>query len=229
MKKVASIGDSVTSYSQTGQNTNHWSYLLAEKYPQHTYRNYGLGGRGPDYFQWALLDAKIWGASVVFLGNTYSSRSSLLIDSPGHEELSNFDWHSSDTPMDNYKYLLPGFSHIWASRGTPNLSVQGYKDPTQVPKSLQNFTNEYNVMSAMSSTRDIYEQLWYENAEKLYDFEYFHFLDFNKIRKLIDGPGYPHNIQYHISDKDSHWNKEGNIVVFEKYIFTEKVRSSLDN
>lgn len=223
MKKVAFIGDSASSYIQPGQNTNHWSYLLAEKYPQHIYRNYGKGGTGPDFFQWALLDAKIWGATVIFLGNTYNGRSSVLIDSPGYEDSSNFDWHTHDTPMDNYKHCLPGFSHVWASRGTPHLSVQGYKDPTQVPKMLQNFAEQYTDISGMSDTRDIYEQLWYENAEQLYDFEYFHFLDFNKIRKLVSGP------EYEISDKDSHWNKAGNIVVLEKYIFTEKVKFSLDN
>ena len=65
MLKVAFVGDSFSAYEQAGQQKNSWTYLLAKHFPQHTYFNYSLGGRGFDYYHMALLDAKIREALVM--------------------------------------------------------------------------------------------------------------------------------------------------------------------
>ena len=72
--KIAFIGDSFSAYSQDGQEKNHWSYLLAEHFPQHTYYNYSLGGRGYDHYRVAMLDAKMKNVDVVLTNETFNQR-----------------------------------------------------------------------------------------------------------------------------------------------------------
>ena len=67
MLKVAFIGDSFSAYDQAGQQENSWTYLLSEKFPQHQYYNYAYGGRGYDYYQLCLLDAKIRNIDVIII------------------------------------------------------------------------------------------------------------------------------------------------------------------
>ena len=73
--KIAFIGDSFSAYHQTGQQKNSWTYQLSQQFPQHEYLNYACGGRGYDYYQWALLDAKLYhDVDVIFINRTFSHR-----------------------------------------------------------------------------------------------------------------------------------------------------------
>ena len=78
MLKIAFIGDSFSAYRQDGQFKNHWSWKLAQQFPQHEYYNYALGGRGVDHHQWCLLDAKKRGVDVVFINRTFTQTNWLI-------------------------------------------------------------------------------------------------------------------------------------------------------
>ena len=99
MLKVAFIGDSYASYVQKGQGKNSWTYLLAKHFPQHQYYNYAIGGRGYDFYQICLLDAKIRNIDVILINKTFSHRVS---------ELHGDDPHSFTATAidDNYAYVM---------------------------------------------------------------------------------------------------------------------------
>ena len=109
MAKVAFIGDSFSAYNQDGQFKNHWSWKLAQKFPKHEYFNYGLGGRGTNYYQWCLLDAKLREVDIIFISRTYNHRVGLLIN--------DCEFKFKETIIsDNYMSLeLMHDRHVWYS------------------------------------------------------------------------------------------------------------------
>jgi len=113
--KIAFIGDSYSAYAQDGQFENHWSYKLAQQFPQHQYYNYALGGRGADYHRWCLLDAKKRGVDVVFINRSFNHRVAQLCSDNKFKFI-------EEVVDDNYSTLIiDSDSHIWYSIHSGNL------------------------------------------------------------------------------------------------------------
>lgn len=189
-KKIAFIGCShLSCLDVPGQEYNNWTYLLHNKYPQHTYRNYSRGGQGIEGFQWALLDAKKWGADVVFLNRTYAGRWSMLTEIAN---ISKFEYHErtwtdkEDLTSDNWCESGPSFELIW---GTANDAKVQHSSSTTDDKAISHYMLDpiMNKLSknmdfwigqtAASDLRKSWEQEWYDNVEALYNFDNIFLID----------------------------------------------------
>jgi hypothetical protein len=163
MLKVAFVGDSFSAYEQAGQQKNSWTYLLAKHFPQHTYFNYSLGGRGFDYYHMALLDAKIREADVIFTNKTFLHRTVQLVSDEEHT------WQEQKID-DNY-YHMELFHICWYSQHSGNNWVQVKQSdmpPESVKKaiatSLQNKSTSTHYMN--------YNERWWNNMQNLYNFKH---------------------------------------------------------
>lgn len=240
MKKVAFIGCSYSAYEQTGQQKNSWTWLLAQRFPQHNYRNYALGGRGPDYFRWALLDAKIWGADVVFVNSTHSGRISFLVFE-GQSLNENNTWKQEHI-SDNYSTMIFLTPYVWIATGSAN--QMSITDNSSAFKNFIQHAVEYMSTSQMLEQQQIE---WYSQVPHLYNFDNIFLLNFDKKcrdfssthRKSVwetlmrvSGANstrpqdlYPAGIC--LSPTDDHWTPEGNKIVLEQYVLTPEVISAL--
>ena len=228
-KSIAIIGCSYSAYEMNGAYKDSWSYQLSQKYPQHTYINYAQGGRGPDYFRWAILDAKSRGVDCVFLSTTFDGRYGYLIDearSPNRFIFSTQEISSNYTTAE-----IHNENEIWVSAGQL--------------KSRQNKLGQEILNSSADDILIDYNLEWYEHASQLYNFEKFFTLDFRPW------PPYfcQHNKQgvwdmlvdnFDVQDKtslwtkgvclsiiDDHWTKLGHTYVLNNYVLNDDVKNYL--
>lgn len=190
-KKIAVIGCSHLSvHDQPSQQKNNWSYQLYKKYPQHQYRNYSKGGQGIEQFQWHLLDAKKWGADIVFLNRTYPGRWAMLTQNtyePGYGEFSYIaDDHTAES---NWSEMLPKYEAFWGTvnggikynRAAPDPGQWDKYDDTEAKSNLSAIekVNPYWRLISGSHVRLIWEIEWYSNVEKLYNFPHVFLMDWS--------------------------------------------------
>lgn len=169
MKKVAFIGCSHFSCFQCKEllGTDSWTWQLAQKFPQNQYRNYSEGGRGLEYFEWCLHDAKKWGADVVFLNRTYAGRWAFLLDPKNEDQ---FD--SKDTFKDLFQFNVSKHTdnweeanypqpYLWGTGSSVNLSSAIHNDKQR--KELLHLANVLYINYYSSYARMIWEDTWYSN------------------------------------------------------------------
>jgi len=182
-KKVAFIGCShFAVFEQSGQGHDSWTWQLSQKFPQHYYRNYSIGGRGLDFFQWCLMDAVNWGADIVFLNKTHRGRWAMLgmFNEASPTEMSWIEHkHSS-----NWSECYLQTHYIWGSRGDAHYSFRGigkdaladgdsdgYLVDSYLEKQLTITTDTITNVSILNDLRNNYEDYWYRIAPKLYNFD----------------------------------------------------------
>ena len=234
--KIAIVGCSFSAYRQKHVEKNHWSFQLSQRFPQHQYYNYALGGRGIDHAQWSLLDAFERGVDTVFFSTTYLHRVQYLI---GDDNLC-FD---TEQVSDNYTLMDLNSKHIWSS----NPPVVKMHPPHPSSDTLLNQSVPLVVEQATSEHRYDYIKKFYQNVEKMYNFENFFLLKFHKgseaerylgndnvWNKMADdlkqadyGGSYFWKKGYVIGQDDDHWTLKGNKWVLENYILTPKVIDKL--
>lgn len=209
-KKIAFIGCSFSSFTTENVGKHSWTYLLSKRFPQHQYRNYSSGGKGPDYFRICLTDAKLWNADAVFLTTTYDGRFSSFTGDDGYK-------FNETKVSENYSYLKHDVFWTSASRPTGD-----------------SFSKQYKENIATSITGKQYNDSWYKISPSLYNFERFWLLDFRKTEPFF----YNHsntnvwNIlkrydDVAISSTDDHWNLKGNEIVLNQYILSKNVKTYL--
>ena len=241
-KKIAFIGCSYSSYDDGVENLgDSWTYQLYQKFPQHSYRNYARGGRGPDYFSWAILDAKLWGADIIFVSSSHAARGAILIDgiSPYTTKL---EWEAN-LISENYYDMNLQTPHIWCSAASKSIQkTESNKDIEQLAKLLTDY-------SLASDQKLSYETTWYQQLPRLYNFEHIFVLNFTKWVSY----GQISNIQtmsvwemlgefsncgpYHndclaaagicISEDNDHWTYYGHNLVLNHYVLTKEVLDAL--
>jgi len=236
MKKIAFVGDSFSAYNQAGQYENHWSWKLAQQFPQYEYYNYAAGGRGVDYCQWCLLDAKRQSVDIVFINRTHLARTSLLNGDAdfefNHEPLSTISgMRYSNLEVDNRH-------HMWYSAASDKYSTQhdngGYwsaKDESHMGNALR--------YKALSSTYQDHNMKWFDNVKNLYNFKHIIPLELMDDVAHQDIPNAfalmaaAHNVDRRddnalfnngltISPTDAHWSPKGNDWALENYILSEE-------
>jgi len=180
--RVAFIGDSFSAYEQTGQQQNSWTWLLARHFPQHQYYNYSCGGRGYDHYQLALLDAKINNIDVVLTNRTFNGRALLHIGD------GNFKWEEDYTEHFNYINKFHQ-KHYWASAHNPEevnvpSGVGADEYNAQWPESVLKSFSATLREKCVSTEVQTYNQLWYENMDKFYNFK--HILKFDLMHDPND-------------------------------------------
>jgi hypothetical protein len=237
-KKVAFIGDSFSAYWQTEVEKHSWTYQLAQKFPQHQYYNYAHGGRGHDYYEWCLLDAKLRGIDIIFTNRTFKQRVSEF------GSIGNFEFE--ETAIDSNYITLDGPAHIWYSIHRKSGMFRNTQD--KYPKNI-----ESNITQSLErkSTSDVYHSWndkWYDNVDKLYNFKhiiklellrmvdnpelhtaevelYKHFVPggeqvFNDDTKVHMKAAYDSGIT--VAPDDNHWSLLGNEWVLNNFILTTK-------
>lgn len=256
-KKIAFIGCShFAGLEQPTQGKDNWTYQLSLLFPQHEYRNYSKGGQGIQGYQLALLDAKIWGADIIFMNRTYMGRWQLELDISNHK----FEYHVSHKIGDNWTEYLANFTHIWGSVNSgPNYHLGpndgGYN---QESNDIQKYFNDnqgfWRVQHNNNPWRLDWELKWYGNVEKLYNFENFFLIDWTRASHQVpneEGCEIPTmssttwdiDVETHftkgkssyktlgitVSEEDQHLNPHGNLRLLNEYILTNpKVKKSLD-
>ena len=251
MAKVAFIGDSFSAYWQAGQHKNHWSWKLAQKFPQHEYFNYGHGGRGHNYYQWCLLDAKLREVDIVFVSRTYNHRIGMLLNDCDFE-------FEEKTISDNYMTLkLDDDRYVWYSPSNwafdgPFLSSEieyWARERNLTVSQAKQLGNMLQYIS-MSITSQQYNDKWFENVSKLYNFK--HIIPLELMNIMTGARSYKgsellnsvaknnahhllaqaHGVEdcendFHmnkagllVSEEDSHWSPKANDWVLENFILT---------
>lgn len=238
MKKIAFIGCSYTAYLQENVEKNSWTYQLYKKYPQHKYYNYALGGHGPDYFRWCILDAKNKGVDAIFLSTTHRGRAGYLIDSNITENKFEFIDHSVD---ENYILSkLHPTNYDWASASFEGRSLERVNNI----KFLREYVNNVNI----SDILDSYNMEWYKTASKLYNFDKLWVLDFRRkpphilqhhpennvwdlLKKLVNlkDDSFLYQKGICLAENDDHWTLLGNTMVLDHYILNEDVKKYLES
>jgi len=247
IKKIAFIGCSHFSAFETGagQGKDSWTWQLAEKFPHHLYRNYSIGGRGLEYFQWCIMDAKKWGANIVFVNKTYTGRWGLLgqFDENAPSEFV-WDLHVIDSKWSEV-YLKS--AHVWGSQGSNH--VNGNLAP-YLKRSVETALDVVTEVSIANELRKSYEYEWYKIAPSMYNFDDFflvhwapdnedypeslsNFSDTTVVDMLRAEVGcnhehelYPYGIT--LAEDDNHLTHKGHKLVLDKYILSsEKVRNAL--
>ena len=185
MKKIAFVGCShLAAFQQECQLDNNWTYQLYKKYPQHQYRNYSDGGKGPDYFKRALVDAKFWGADIVFMNRTHMGRWSFLADIYKEQDysvdfkivLQEKNWCELQLKSEefsghaNYK-KYPDKIHPNQQENKMHSWLQGNMNE------IYEFFIEYHAATELRFNDDI---RWYKAAPYLYNFENFFLIDWEK-------------------------------------------------
>lgn len=175
MKKIAFVGCShFSAHDVPCQGKNNWTYQLYKKYPHHSYKNYSSGGRGIEYFQHALMDAKIWGADVVFINRTYCGRWVQLAEFTPNNSVYNFNVSYSE---ENWKEMSLSSDYIWG--GIHNTHVKADKAnlfpwTKTYLKVLDKFYKDHH---SITETRRLYERKWYSTVTKVYNFENIFLID----------------------------------------------------
>tara|TARA_B110000467_G_scaffold161068_1_gene181481 strand:- start:3 stop:731 length:729 start_codon:yes stop_codon:yes gene_type:complete len=239
--KIAFIGDSFSAYHQTGQQKNSWTYQLSQQFPQHEYLNYACGGRGYDYYQWALLDAKLYhDVDVIFINRTFSHRVGKLWG----DDFFQFDL---DQKVEvNYKTYSPN-KEIWFSAG-----FQEKVNIMSKPKIAHPMEKAYLFAmqdESSSKTKQHYNDLWYDNMHKLYNFKHIIKLELlwmnqpdSATMQMYAAHGINRNgTMTHaqeirevfkagliVSESDDHWSKQGNRWALKNYILTEETLDILN-
>jgi len=172
MKKIAIIGCSHFASFQrgAGESKDSWPWLMANKFPQHQYRNYSEGGRGMEYFQWCLIDAFDWGADIVFMNKTYTGRYNILgmFDEFAPTKL---NWNTkmvSDKPHFEERHFETAYA--WISGGQGHVNGSG---PTFVIKEMEQALDTLAKYCLGTEVRNSYEEYWYTAQTKMNKFENF--------------------------------------------------------
>lgn len=248
MKKIAFVGCShLAAFQQECQLDNNWTYQLYKKYPHHQYRNYSQGGKGPDYFKRALVEAKIWGADIVFMNRTHMGRWSILADiyQEGYQsnapiiEHQEENWTEIDLGLcmyghSNYKDV-PNKSHPRSRENRMHPWLRGKMEP------VYEFLIDYHASSELRRNDDL---KWYKTAPYLYNFENFFLIDWENVygndgeqiitSNICDIPVFPwfkkiyntHNLDdlidygIFVSRENHHLSRQGNTEFLNGYILT---------
>ena len=245
--KIAFIGDSFSAYDQEGQGKNHWSYLLAQQFPQHQYFNYSLGGRGYDYFRLAIVDAKIKDVDVVVTNRTFNHRTFQHYgDKDGMFEIS----EEVDKNYTNLAYSC----HYWYSVHSDTV-VRNINSPA--PAHIEKSIKEALSAQSMSTAYQNFNKNWYDNMDSLYNFKhiiklelledpndenvdsaYLYLLKNFNIWQIVQEQFYESDgtLDIHvlkdklllendliISEDDNHWSPKANKWVFDNYILPKFV------
>lgn len=237
-KKIAFIGCSYSSYSDGDQTPgDSWTYQMRQKFPQHLYRNYARGGRGPDYFSWAILDAKKWNADIIFVNSTHPARGSFLIDGV-NVKTTEFKW-SEYTVDERYSVMRFDTSNIWVSASSVNIENM----PIDINNHLTDIGNKMQQYSISSDQKQSYESNWYKMLPEIYNFGNIFVLNFTKFNNLY---GQTSNIQNQsvwdfltsyfnctigelhdndvcISFENDHWTWKGHKLILDEYVLTKEV------
>jgi hypothetical protein len=233
MAKIGFLGCSYSAYNQKNVQENSWTYQLAEKFPQHQYYSYALGGRGVDYLQWCLLDAKEQDLDVIFVNTTYPSRVSYLVDS----EWASNDFTFEDTKItENFKLREFSSSHIWSSHGT--IGNQEIYKP--LGKHFQGAIN----FQCTSENRNTYIKKFYKNIKNLYNFKHIILLNFvspdghddttSVISQMwdhfkVDNQTQAYRAGLVLALDDDHWTFKGNQWVLNNFILNKETIDILNH
>lgn len=191
-KKIAFIGCShFSALEQPSQGTNNWTYLFHKKYPNHICRNYSQGGKGIEYFQWALLDAKRWGADIVFMLRTYPGRWATFAETSNEGQSFKFRVTNEEH---NWKELAPGFEIMWGSANSgPNHCVGAeegeavnYNDNiiAKLETSVRAIPEYFFTGIAGAKARLTWEIQWYSEVESMYNFENIFLVEWGDTHQL---------------------------------------------
>ena len=239
--KIAFIGDSYSAYEQDGQYKEHWSYKLAQQFPQHQYYNYALGGRGVDHHQWCILDAKKREIDVVFINRTFNHR---VAQQYGDDDFS----FSEKLISDNYSTMTAP-NHAWFSGHANEYSPlhiigNGGHHPIkdQLTASIQD--------RSISVQNQQYNDQWFDNVDQLYNFKHViklellpipesgsasHLLEKHAdLSRVMFKTGAKkseifYNAGFTISLTDDHWSPTANTWVLENFILSQKTIDILNN
>ena len=228
--KIAFIGDSYQAYEQTATFKNSWTYQLALLYPQHQFLNYANGGRGYDYYQWALLDAKRKGVDVVFVNRTFNHRVAILADDE------KFNFTSKQILNGNYTLMEPPL-HYWTSAHQP--SIQSEYNRVEVPLSIKKVLYTTMQTISISAQKHDYNDKWFDTVHELYNFKHIIPLELlrldqpyiNATDKLCQAHGLGStNIKKNsmwdagltVSRDDDHWSLKAHTWVLNNYILTQE-------
>jgi hypothetical protein len=251
MLKIAFIGDSFSAYRQDGQFENHWSWKLAQQFPQHKYYNYALGGRGVDHHQWCLLDAKKRGVDVVFINRTFTHR----VAQQYSDDDCTFDIEFNEA--DNY-FSMSLLHHIWFSGHQSNtlpIHVMGnnafHPIAAEITASLKD--------KAMSEQNQQYNDQWFNNVDQLYNFKHIIKLELmplveNSAQHQLHDAHDINRIMFEAGESekfnkfstafknqilldagliytltDDHWSAKANTWVLKNYILTKETIDILNN
>ena len=153
-----------------------WTWQMSQKYPQHQYRNYSEGGRGLEYFEWCMQDAKRWGADTVFLNRSYSGRWAFLLDAKNDHDFDSksyfkdlFDFHT-EPYGENWEEANLTVPYLWGNisgRVEVSSGCHTSKEVTGLIKMGQDLYKNYYSTYA----RRAYEDIWYTNilSNQLFD------------------------------------------------------------
>ena len=228
--KIAFIGDSYQAYEQTATFENSWTYQLALLYPQHQFLNYANGGRGYDYYQWALLDAKRKGIDVVFVNRTFNHRVAIIIDDE------KFGFTSKQILNGNYTLMEPP-SHYWTSAHQPG--IQSEHNRVEVPLSIKKVMYTTMQTISISAQKHDYNDKWFDTVHELYNFKHIiplellrldqpfinatdkvcqaHGIDIMNIEK-----GTMYDAGLTVSRDDDHWSLKAHTWVLDNYILKQE-------
>ena len=229
--KIAFIGDSYQAYEQEATFENSWTYQLALLYPQHQFLNYSCGGRGYDYYQWALLDAKRKEVDVVFVNRTFNHRVAILTDDEKW-----FGFSSKQILNENYA-LMQTPSHYWIS--SHRLGIQSEYNRVEVPPDIKKAVHATMQAMSISSQRHDYNNRWFDSVHELYNFKHIIPLELlrldqpfiNATDKLCQAHGLDStNIKKNsmwdagltVSRDDDHWSLKAHTWVLNNYILTQE-------
>ena len=228
--KIAFIGDSYSAYAQDGQYDNHWSYQLSQQFPQHQYYNYALGGRGADYCQWCLLDAKKRGVDVVFINRTFNHRVAQQYSD------NDFEFVVTHQPSTNY-FSMSIKHHIWFSLN--QIHVMGHTTFHPIAAEIAASLKDKSI----SEQNQQYNDQWFDNVDQLYNFKHIIKLE---LLPIIPAGSASHKIDESInlqrrkflkegsreeillnaglilSLEDDHWSPAANTWVLNNYILTQE-------
>jgi hypothetical protein len=225
MAKIGFLGCSYSAYDQKNVYKDSWTYQLAQKFPQHQYYNYALGGRGIDYLQWCLLDAKEQDIDIIFVNTTYPERLGYLIDDI--RTPSNFTFKDIAI-TENFKLRQLLSPHLWASGGIlSNGELSSYNNTFKQVVELQ----------SVSENRKEYVKKFYKNFTKLYNFKNIILLNFVSEDKLKDPACVWHQMskQFNVNSQeefyyaglilgldDDHWSFKGNQWVLNNFVLNKE-------
>ena len=229
--KIAFIGDSYQAYEQDATFKNSWTYQLALLYPQHQFSNYAYGGRGYDYYQWALLDAKRKGIDVVFVNRTFNHRVAIMsVDEK-------FGFIIKQILNGNYTLLHPP-AHYWISAHQSGINSE-HNMNMEVPPSVKMaiYTTLKTIMT--SSQKHDYNDKWFDTVHELYNFKHIIPLELlrldqpyiNATDKLCQAHGVEimniekgtmYDAGLTVSPDDDHWSLKAHTWVLNNYILTQE-------
>ena len=182
--KVAFVGCShFAATEQPSQGLNNWTFRLAERFSQHTYRNYSMGGRGIEYYQYCLLDAKRWGADTVFINRTYPGRWSLLAQMTENPEITPDFEFTEREPLRayrvDYREMLLSSEYMWGTVNNlstmPKGPVGGEWDTSY--RTLAQIKQWSQAYIGGGRDRIMWEREWYKNVVNLYNFRNIFLID----------------------------------------------------